>query len=102
MTYKKIILILLFIAVDANTNEVPFYSATYKFESNEISIEGIREFKKTEDGYAMTFNASNLIATMDFVSKFQISNNSIYSESYDIKIKPKFLNRDQLVKFDYS
>ena len=72
MTYKKIILILFFIAIDANTNEVPFYSATYKFESNEISIEGIREFKKTKDGYAMTFNAYNLIATMDFVSKFQI------------------------------
>ena len=102
MSLRKIILILFFIAIDANTNEVPFYSATYKFESNEISIEGIREFKKTKDGYAMTFNASNLIATMDFVSKFQISNNSIYSEFYDIKIKPKFLNRDQIVKFDYS
>ena len=102
MIYKKIILILLFVAVDANTSEVPFYSATYKFESNEISIEGVREFKKIDDGYLMTFNASNLIATMDFVSKFQISSNSIYSQFYDIKIKPKFFNRDQLVKFDYS
>ena len=100
MKYKKILFLLL-IAINTNANEIPFYSAKYKFESSEITITGIREFKKTQEGYEMTFNASNLLASMDFSSKFQISNNIIYSEIYDIKIKPKFLDRDQLVKVDY-
>ena len=101
MKYKKI-LFLLFIAININADEVPFYSAKYKFESNEIKIEGVREFKKTQEGYEMTFNASNLLASMNFSSKFQISNNTVYSEIYDIKIKPKFLDRDQSVKIDYA
>ena len=101
MKYKKI-LFLLFIAINTNADEIPFYSAKYKFESNEIKIEGVREFKKTQEGYEMTFNASNLLASMNFSSKFQISNNTVYSEIYDIKIKPKFLDRDQSVKIDYA
>ena len=50
----------------------------------------------------MTFNASNLIASMNFSSEFQISNDKVYSKKYDIKIKPKFLNRDQSINFDYT
>lgn len=101
MKYKKILFILIFTS-NISSNDVPFYSAKYKFESDEITITGVREFKKNNDVYEMTFNASNLIASMNFSSEFQISNDKVYSKKYDIKIKPKFLNRDQSINFDYT
>ena len=101
MKYKKILFILIFTA-NISSNDVPFYSAKYKFESDEITITGVREFKKNNDAYEMTFNASNLIASMNFSSEFQISNDKVYSKKYNITIKPKFLNRDQLINFDYT
>jgi len=45
MKYKKILFILIFTA-NISSNDVPFYSAKYKFESDEITITGVREFKK--------------------------------------------------------
>jgi len=101
MTYKRMLFILIF-AININSNDIPYYSAKYKFESNEITIVGVREFKKNEDVYEMTFNASNLLASMKFSSEFNISNNQVYSIKYDIKIKPKFLDRDQSINFDYT
>ncbi len=101
MKYKKILFTLIF-AINISSNDIPFYSAKYKFESDEIKITGVREFKKNNDAYEMTFNASNLIASMNFSSEFQISNDKVYSKKYNIKIKPKFLNRDQLIIFDYA
>ena len=100
MKYKKILFTLIF-AINVSSNDIPFYSAKYKFESDEIKITGVREFKKNNDAYEMTFNASNLIASMNFSSEFQISNDKVYSNKYNIKIKPKFLNRDQSINFDY-
>ena len=101
MKYKKILFTLIF-AINISSNDIPFYSAKYKFESDEIKITGVREFKKNNDAYEMTFNASNLIASMNFSSEFQISNDKVYSKKYNIKIKPKFLNRDQSINFDYT
>ena len=101
MKYKKILFTLIF-AINVSSNDIPFYSAKYKFESDEIKITGVREFKKNNDAYEMTFNASNLIASMNFSSEFQISNDKVYSKKYNIKIKPKFLNRDQSINFDYA
>ena len=101
MTYKRMLFILIF-AININSNDIPYYSAKYKFESNEITIVGVREFKKNDDVYEMTFNASNLLASMKFSSEFNISNNQVYSIKYDIKIKPKFLDRDQSINFDYT
>ena len=92
----------LIFAINISSNDIPFYSAKYKFESDEIKITGVREFKKNNDAYEMTFNASNLIASMNFSSEFQISNDKVYSNKYNIKIKPKFLNRDQSINFDYA
>ena len=101
MKYRKILFALIF-AINVSSNDIPFYSAKYKFESDEIKITGVREFKKNNDAYEMTFNASNLIASMNFSSEFQISNDKVYSNKYNIKIKPKFLNRDQSINFDYA
>ena len=101
MKYKKILFTLIF-TINISSNDIPFYSAKYKFESDEIKITGVREFKKNNDAYEMTFNASNLIASMNFSSEFQISNDKVYSNKYNIKIKPKFLNRDQSINFDYA
>ena len=101
MKYRKILFALIF-AINVSSNDIPFYSAKYKFESDEIKITGVREFKKNNDAYEMTFNASNLIASMNFSSEFQISNDKVYSNKYNIKIKPKFLNRDQSINFDYT
>ena len=101
MKYRKILFALIF-AINVSSNDIPFYSAKYKFESDEIKITGVREFKKNNNGYEMKFNASNLIASMNFSSEFQISNDKVYSKKYNIKIKPKFLNRDQSINFDYA
>ena len=82
--------------------EIPAYSAKYNFESEEISITGTRTFKKINNGYEIRFEASNLLASMYFSSLFKITNKQVIADTYDIKIKPKFLNRNQSVKFNYD
>ena len=82
--------------------EIPAYSAKYNFESEEISITGTRTFKKINNGYEIRFEASNLLASMYFSSLFKITNKQVIANTYDIKIKPKFLNRNQSVKFNYD
>ena len=39
---------------------------------------------------------------MYFSSLFKITNKQVIANTYDIKIKPKFLNRNQSVKFNYD
>ncbi len=80
--------------------EVTQYKAKYQFDSEEISISGIREFKKNNDGYELKFRASNIVASMFFISEFDIDEVGVRSNSYQIKIRPKFLKRDQLIEFD--
>ena len=103
MNYKVInFLLIIFLSANVVSSEIPPYSAKYNFESEEISISGIREFYKTENGFEMRFKASNLFASLFFLSKFEIKNSEVISDSYEIKIRPKFLDRDQYLNFDYE
>lgn len=102
MKFNITVLLLIFISINFLKAEIPFYSAKYNFESEEISITGKREFVKESEGYEVKFEASNLVANLFFSSKFLIKNKNVIPNSYDIKIKPKFLNRDQSIKFDYE
>ena len=98
----KLNLIILFVTVfSVNAFELPYYEAKYKFESDEINITGIRKFNKNSEGYEIEFQASNLFAGMNFSSLFDFENYKVIPKSYDVKIKPKFLDRDQFIKFDY-
>jgi len=98
----KLNLIILFVTVfGVNAFELPYYEAKYKFESDEINITGIRKFNKNSEGYEIEFQASNLFAGMNFSSLFDFENYKVIPKSYDVKIKPKFLDRDQFIKFDY-
>ena len=101
---SKVINFYLIILLSSNAvaAEVPPYSAKYNFESEEISISGVREFYKTEDGYEMKFKASNLFASLFFLSRFKFKSDNVISDSYEIKIRPKFLDRDQSLRFDYE
>jgi len=96
------LLLIIFLSTNIVSSEIPPYSAQYNFQSEEISISGVREFYKTENGFEMRFNASNLFASLFFLSKFEIKNNNVISDSYEIKIRPKFLDRDQYLNFDYK
>ena len=99
----KLNLIILFVTVfGVNAFELPYYEAKYKFESDEINITGIRKFNKNSEGYEIEFQASNLFAGMNFSSLFDFDNYKVIPRSYDVKIKPKFLDRDQFIKFDYK
>ena len=98
----KLNLFILFVTVfSINAVELPYYEAKYKFESDEINITGIRKFNKNSEGYEIEFQASNLFAGMNFSSLFDFENYKVIPRSYDVKIKPKFLDRDQFIKFDY-
>ena len=99
----KVNLFILFITIfSVNAVELPFYEAKYKFESDEINITGIRKFNKNSKGYEIEFQASNLFVGMNFSSLFHFEEYKIIPKSYDVKIKPKFLNRDQFIEFDYE
>ncbi len=98
----KFNLFILFITIcSVNAVELPFYEAKYKFESDEINITGIRKFNKNSKGYVIEFQAFNLIVGMNFSSLFHFEDYKVIPKSYDVKIKPKFLDRDQFIKFDY-
>ena len=96
--YKFLFISMLSIVIHAN--ELPEYEAKYKFDSKEISITGIREFKRINNEYEMQFKASNLFASMFFLSKFEINGDQLIPKTYDIKIRPKFLKRDQFINFN--
>ena len=68
MKYKVInFLLIIFLSINVISSEIPSYSAKYNFESEEISISGVREFYKTENGHEMRFKASNLFASLFFL-----------------------------------
>ena len=50
----------------------------------------------------MKFKASNLFASLFFLSRFKLKSDNVISDSYEIKIRPKFLDRDQSLRFDYE
>ena len=98
---KFYLFILLASIFSVNAIELPYYEAKYKLESDEINITGVREFKKNSEGYEIKFQASNLFAGMSFSSLFDIEDSKVIPKSYDVKIRPKLLNRDQFIEFDY-
>ncbi len=99
MRYKILILPLFYLSY-INGYDLSEYEAKYKFDSDEISITGIREFKKNQNGYEISFNASNLLASLFFSSNFSINNDKVNSKTYDVKIRPKFLKRNQSIVFN--
>ena len=99
MNYK--ILLTLALSFQINGVELHAYEARYSYESDEINIEGIRKFSKDPNSFNLSFKAKNLLASMGFESIFLIENSQIISKNYVIKVRPKFVNRDQEITFNY-
>ena len=100
MKYK--LLLICAFAIQINAIELPIYEARYSYESEEINIKGIRKFQKNSDDYSLGFKAKNLFASMSFESNFSIEESQIISKDYIIKVKPRFIDRDQEISFDYD
>lgn len=102
-TIFKITLMLGF-TINLSSSVIPEYKAKYKFERDDFSITGIRELKSINDQYlALSFNAKTmLVVSMNFESIFEIENSKIITKSYGVKIRPKSVNRDQNIFFNYE
>jgi len=100
MKYK--LLLIFAFAIQINAIELPIYEARYSYESEEINIKGIRKFQKNSDDYSLSFKAKNLFASMSFESNFSVEESQIISKDYIIKVKPRFIDRDQEINFDYD
>jgi|TARA_B100001093_G_scaffold8150_1_gene7896 hypothetical protein len=100
MKFKTYFLILL--CFQLASSEIKEYEARYSYESDEISINGIRKFEKVDDNFVLSFKARNIIAKMTFVSTFSMINENITTKNYLIQVRPKFLNRDQELNFDHN
>jgi len=99
---KYELLLIFAVSFGINAIEISDYEARYSFESDEINIEGIRAFSKNDNGYSLGFKAKNLLASMSFESRFFIKNSKIISKDYIIKVKPRFVNRDQEIIYNYE
>ena len=100
MKYK--LLLIFALAFQINAIELPIYEARYSYESDEINIKGIRKFQKNSNDYSLGFKAKNLLASMSFESNFSIEESQIISKDYVIKVKPRFIDRDQEISFNYD
>lgn len=102
-TIFKITLMLGF-TINLSSSVIPEYKAKYKFERDDFSITGIRELKSINDqDLALSFNAKTmLVVSMNFESIFEIENSKIITKSYGVKIRPKSVNRDQNIFFNYE
>ena len=99
MIYKLIPVLLLSLTINA---EVKNYSAEYEFISEEITIAGTRALDINEGLGNLSFKAKNLLASMFFESKFRVIDGKVISDSYKVRIKPKFVNRDQKLVFNHE
>ena len=97
--YKLIPVLLLSLTINA---EVKNYSAEYEFISEEITIAGTRALDINEGLGSLSFKAKNLLASMFFESKFRVIDGKVISDSYKVRIKPKFVNRDQELVFNHE
>jgi len=97
--YKLIPVLLLSLTINA---DVKNYSADYEFISEEITITGTRALDINEGFGSLSFKAKNLLASMFFESKFKIIDGKVISDSYKVRIKPKFVNRDQEIVFNHE
>ena len=99
MIYKLIPVLLLSLTINA---EVKNYSAEYEFISEEITIAGTRTLDINEGLGSLSFKAKNILASMFFESKFKVIDGKVISDSYKVRIKPKFVNRDQKLVFNHE
>ena len=99
MIYKLIPVLLLSLTINA---EIKNYSADYEFISEEITITGTRALDINEGLGSLSFKAKNLLASMFFESKFKVIDGKVISDSYKVRIKPKFVNRDQELVFNHE
>ena len=99
MIYKLIPVLLLSLTINA---EVKNYSAEYEFISEEITIAGTRALDINEGLGSLSFKAKNILASMFFESKFKVIDGKVISDSYKVRIKPKFVNRDQQLVFNHE
>ena len=100
LKYKFIFLII--ISLDMSATEIKDYVARYSFESPEISLNGIRKLTSLDQGYELSFEAKNWVAKMQFNSNFIVSDDQVIPKGYKVKIKPKFVNRDQIIDYNYN
>ena len=102
MIFKKLLLIIF--TINLSSSAIPEYKAKYEFERDDFSIIGIRELKKlSNDDFILKFNANTLlIVSMNFESIFEIKDSKIISKNYDVKIRPKSVDRDQEIFYDYE
>jgi len=97
---NKFLFISIFLSIVIYADDIKQYEAKYRLESTEISISGIREFKSNNNEYEIKFKASNFLVSMFFLSKFDINNDQVIPKNYDIRIRPRFLKRDQFINFN--
>ena len=97
-------LLLIIFTINLSSSAIPEYKAKYEFERDDFSITGIRELKKSNnDDFILKFNANTLlIVSMNFESIFEIKDSKIISKNYDVKIRPKSVDRDQKIFYDYE
>lgn len=90
--------------INLSSSVIPEYKAKYKFERDDFSITGIRELKSINyKDLALSFNANTmLVVSMNFESIFEIENSNVITKSYGVKIRPKSVNRDQNIFFNYE
>ena len=102
-TIFRITLMVIF-TINLSSSVIPEYKAKYKFERDDFSITGIRELKSINDkDLALSFNANTmLVVSMNFESIFEIENSNVITKSYGVKIRPKSVNRDQNIFFNYE
>lgn len=102
-TIFKVSLVAAF-TINLSSSIIPEYKAKYKFERDDFSITGIRELKLINDqDLALSFNAKTmLVVSMNFESIFEIENSNIIAKSYEVRIRPKSVNRDQNILFNYK
>jgi len=102
MIFKKLLLIIF--TINLSSSAIPEYKAKYEFERDDFSIIGIRELKKlSNDDFILKFNANTLlIVSMNFESIFEIKDSKIISKNYEVKIRPKSVDRDQKIFYDYE
>ena len=98
----NLFLLIIFSISNINAESIGEYSAKYSYISDEISIKGIRKLEIIDNQYLMNFKAKNLLASMEISSSFKINNKILKTNSYKIKVRPSFVNRDQRIKFDYG
>ena len=97
-------LLLIIFTINLSSSVIPEYKAKYVFERDDFSITGIRELKKSNnDDFIFKFNANTLlIVSMNFESIFEIKDSKIISKNYEVKIRPKSVDRDQRISYDYD